>query len=369
MPASDWPLAACGFALFVLAHAHTSTAPLALPLLLLGFGLAAWRGQVDFDRRIDRVDVGLLTLGAAWAVCSAAAIEPERAFALSAPVAIAIFSVVVLRRVATHARSIDLILLALALLSAWLSAAAILAVALGTRSVEATVGAIGSPWLVVPNDLAWAACLWPIWTLRLGRTRGGYGCLLILWLLLFGGLLVLQSRLGLLVLGFVTAIELAGRLSPRGRWGLVAGATTGLVLLMPGMFDKGFAGVEARLQLWRAAWAIFLEYPWLGLGPHGFVHAYADVLPVDWRVDPRITPWPHSLPLEILAEGGLLLASAALLLLLCAWDSMRRWIPGSALAALLLLSVVEASTLRLWFWVLLVVLLLPSGMRSPSTQG
>ncbi len=363
-----WPLAASGFALFVMAHAHAITAPLALPLLLAGFGVAAWRGQVNFDRPFDLVDIALLTLGAVWIVCSATAIDPERALALSVPVAIALFSAAVLRRVDEEARSAELILLALALMGGWLSARAIWTAVMGTDSVETAVQAINSPWLVVPNDLAWVACLWPGWSAHWGRAAGGRLGLLLLWLLLLGGLIVLQSRLGLLLLGVATATELAGRVPLRTRWTVIVMACIGLALLMPWLFDKGLAGIQARLQLWQSAWALFLEHPWLGVGPHGFVHAYADVVSVDRLVDPRLTPWPHSLPLELLAEGGLLMAMAFLLLLLAVRDAFHGWHRGSMLITLLILCAVEASTLRLWFWVLVVVFLLPSGTRSPSTE-
>ena len=39
------------------------------------------------------------------------------------------------------------------------------------------------------------------------------------------------------------------------------------------------ASMRARLQLWGAAWSIFLDHPWTGVGIHNFILAYQQYLP------------------------------------------------------------------------------------------
>jgi len=368
IPPQCWQAAPLAFALFVLCHVHVAIAPLALPLLLLGFGWAGWRGEIDFARRLDRVDVASLWFGAVWLICSITALDPARAFELSVPVAIALFSAAVLRRATEPERSSDVLLLALALLAAWLGAATLVVTLAEPRSPESLVAAIRSPWLVVPNDLAWAACLWPLWRVRWWRCRQPFSrpLLIALFLLLLFTLIALHSRLGLLLLALGLVLDSASTLRPRARWVLLATAALGLGLAVLLLFDKGFESALARVQLWQAAWSLFLAHPWLGVGPHGFVLAYPEVVAATAMIDPRLTPWPHSLPLELLAEGGIFLALGTALLLFSARAAIRIPVRGSVLASFLLLCLVEASTLRLWLWVLLVLFLVSSGARSKS---
>jgi O-antigen ligase len=182
--------------------------------------------------------------------------------------------------------------------------------------------------------------------------------------LLLAGLFALQSRLGLLLLAVVAVPEIARNAGPRARAALMLATLVVLALALSWLFDKGLAGVTARLQLWHSAWQLFLEQPWLGVGPHGFVLAYPELLTRADLADPRLTPWPHSLPLELLAEGGIVVALAAGLLLFSARNAMAAWGRSPVVASFLLLSLVEASTLRLWLWVLLVLFLLLSGARN-----
>ncbi|MGQ0798600.1 MAG: O-antigen ligase family protein [Pseudomarimonas sp.] len=367
IPPPRWQAAPIAFALFVLCHAHVVIAPLALPLLLIGFAWAGWRGEIDFARRFDRVDVASLGFAAIWLLCCITAIDSTRAFELSVPVAVALFSAVVLRRTSDLGHCADVLLLALALLATWLAGSALFASLIEHRSPEALVIAIRSPWLVVPNDLAWAACLWPLWKARWWHGNSLSRSLLIAVIVLHVfALITLQSRLGLVLMALVVTLELAGAWSTRARSTVFALAALGLALGGLLLFDKGITSVLARLQLWQAAWNLFLAHPWLGVGPHGFVLAYPEVTAATALIDPRLTPWPHSLPLELLAEGGIFLALGTCLLLFSARATIGTAVRGSVLAPFLLLCLVEASTLRLWLWVLLVLFLVSSGARSKS---
>ena len=78
------------------------------------------------------------------------------------------------------------------------------------------------------------------------------------------------------------------------------------------LFDFG-AGTTGglRLNLWRSAWAMALDHPWLGVGPDNFLYAYRSgyILPTAWQ-DPNLNH-PHNFVLDWwtrLGLPGLLLA-------------------------------------------------------------
>jgi O-antigen ligase len=58
-----------------------------------------------------------------------------------------------------------------------------------------------------------------------------------------------------------------------------------------------------RSDLWRAAWTMFRERPWLGRGPDSFRWVYGQYLGLDWW-DRR--SYANNLVLELLATTGLL---------------------------------------------------------------
>ena len=70
-----------------------------------------------------------------------------------------------------------------------------------------------------------------------------------------------------------------------------------------------------RLQLWQSAWQMFLDHPWLGVGPDNFLYAYRSVyaLPAAW--EELHLSHPHNLFLDLLTRVGLLGFLAGLWLL------------------------------------------------------
>lgn len=75
-------------------------------------------------------------------------------------------------------------------------------------------------------------------------------------------------------------------------------------------FGAGTTG-GLRLNLWRSAWAMALDHPWLGVGPDNFLYAYRSgyTLPAAWQ-DPNLNH-PHNFVLDWwtrLGLPGLLLA-------------------------------------------------------------
>ena len=76
-------------------------------------------------------------------------------------------------------------------------------------------------------------------------------------------------------------------------------------------FGAGTTG-GLRLNLWRSAWQMALEHPWLGVGPDNFLYAYRSgyILPAAWQ-DPNLNH-PHNFVLDWwsrLGLPGLLLAA------------------------------------------------------------
>lgn len=167
---------------------------------------------------------------------------------------------------------------------------------------------------------------------------------LALVLALAAAALLPGGRTALLALGLGVALAPAFRLALDGRGGAalawlggVAGCGLlglGLLLLHPEQAEGlrtlerlagDAAGLEARLELWRAALAWAGEAAPLGLGPGGFSIAAGH--------GERRGLYPHNHALEVLAEGGL----PGILLWLLAFG-------GGALVALRLLRRAEAGT-------------------------
>ncbi len=112
--------------------------------------------------------------------------------------------------------------------------------------------------------------------------------------------------------------------------------------------DANFALVE-RLAHWQAAWRMFEQHPWMGVGLGQYATVYPQVALPRWR-DPL--GHAHNYYLNILAEGGLLGLAAYLLLLATAlvttWRQARRthgWERALAIGALGLLGHLLAHSL------------------------
>ncbi|HIQ12334.1 MAG TPA: O-antigen ligase domain-containing protein, partial [Caldilineales bacterium] len=61
-----------------------------------------------------------------------------------------------------------------------------------------------------------------------------------------------------------------------------------------------------RLYLWQSAWRMWLDHPWLGVGPDNFLYAYRSfyVLPAAW--EELNLSHPHNLIFDLLTRVGLL---------------------------------------------------------------
>jgi O-antigen ligase len=359
---SSSSLRALGFApvWFLAAMASPQTARLALPLLAVVAVWSAWRGKLDLAGRLDAIEWGLIVFAIAWIACALTALDPGRSLRLSIPMLAAVVALFVLRREREAEPALVSFDAALFLLG-FVQCLQLLPPLLAGLGGEAAVQQSDALWLVEPNDIAWIAATWPPllalpWT---GTRRALIALPIVLGLML---MIVLGSRLALIasVLALVPTLARSPRRMLTLAFALAGGLSLAAWWIDPSIFAKGSASMASRLQLWHAAGQIFYDWPWMGTGPHGFALAYERYLPAALALDPRETPWPHSLPLEIAAVTGLTGILATGLLICCVFLHSR----GGALAAgdrrvvavqclvFAVLALFEASFLRLWVWML-----------------
>jgi O-antigen ligase len=180
--------------------------------------------------------------------------------------------------------------------------------------------AVGSPILLVPNDAAFLAVLAPLSLATFSERPRSIGGLVAGLALLFSAcvIILLQSRTAMLTMVAalaVAAVLLHGRKRPAVA--LACGlAPLALALLVDGTFGFPLVsklvrhwdwGGNGRLPLWRAAWAMFLDAPLWGHGPHTFVELYRSYLhQLGLPTSSLVIPWAHNLYLEVLAERGII---------------------------------------------------------------
>ena len=244
------------------------------------------------------------------------------------------------------------------------------------------VAYVGSPILVERNDITFLAVTAPLSLVLLWReSRSAVGILAALSLLLsLAVVAIFQSRVALVTM--VTSITCAVTIL-RPRLALACGLGSVILALLvdaacgfplAAKFVQHWEG-NGRIPLWLAAWAMFLDAPIWGHGPHTFVLSYTSylqhlTLPAWITTDSIVKPWAHNLYLEVLAEQGIVgLAALGYLLisgLTQGWklrykvSNDARVYGGAALCGLIGLCVagtVELSFLRHWVVIMLFVFL------------
>ena len=166
--------------------------------------------------------------------------------------------------------------------------------------------------------------------------------------------------------------------------GLLLGAAIVLLLVLPlhmghavPQLDRWWQTADAigvRGYLWRHAWQMFLDHPWLGAGFDAFAFTLIGQLQTGnevsrWGID----QFAHNLLLQLLACGGLagalawLLPGAALVRRQCAlaWTPGRLW--GWGLAGVLLIHSLLEQPLYFAYFLGVIALLL--GMLDVTGQG
>lgn len=152
------------------------------------------------------------------------------------------------------------------------------------------------------------------------RTRARWRAILVAACLL--GLLVTWSRGGTLAAAAAVAVFASSRI-PRARWALLIGLPAVVILLAIGLGKSDT--VEVRFAWYRAAFAMGLDHPVLGLGADGFAREYPPVRPQrEWNLHQgRAVHSVHNDYLESFAEGGLLGLGALVFLLVAAARALR----------------------------------------------
>lgn len=133
--------------------------------------------------------------------------------------------------------------------------------------------------------------------------------------LLCAAALALTFSKGALLLGVPAAVLFLGfAAGGRWRWLALAAVTLAGLLMLPlfrterfaDLFDLSGGTGFLRLQLWRGAWNMVREHPWLGVGLDNFLYAYRTryVLPAAWQE--LNLSHPHNILLDLWTRLGLL---------------------------------------------------------------
>jgi len=152
------------------------------------------------------------------------------------------------------------------------------------------------------------------WPARLDRERLFYG---VAFVVTFLACIVTYSK-GALLLGLpagVATVLIGGAWRSGRRWplwalaGLAVVGAAGLFWLMRTPRFAHLTDLDAgtgffRLKLWQSAWRMWLDHPWLGVGPDNFLYAYRTryVLPTAWQE--LNLSHPHNIVLDFATRLG-----------------------------------------------------------------
>ncbi|MBX7233534.1 MAG: O-antigen ligase family protein [Caldilineales bacterium] len=144
---------------------------------------------------------------------------------------------------------------------------------------------------------------------------------------------------GLLLISFPAGLLILAIFEKRLRWPILVLALLAALALLPflgaerfaGLFDTQSGTTFFRLQLWQSAWRMFLDHPWLGVGPDNFLYTYRShyVLPSAWQE--LNLSHPHNLFLDLLTRLGLFGFVTGLWLLAASLLSALRLLAASSL--------------------------------------
>jgi O-antigen ligase len=345
---------------FLVLQGADATMSLAWAVLTLGSLAAALLGAIDLQHPLSRLERSMGYLLLVFTLSAALGVDLQRSLLLSVPVLASLLVWILVARSRDGSRG--LLPIAMGLVTCAVIQSSLL-VLTALRNLDGSpsdwVSDAGAAWLVVPNDIAWMACILPL--IAVATRKLTRPVLLVLLAAFLALCILLRSRTGAAVAIMVALayVALSSNPSPSrsgaGKMFVVAGLS-----LAVGCIAFGAGSMRARLQLWAAALSIWRDHPWLGVGLHNYVIAYRYYLPTA-IVDPRITPWPHSLFLEIAAECGLMGIVAIIFFGVRLFQSYlaveRRGLSRlhcaafSGLLGVGLLGIVEASLLREWVWV------------------
>ena len=238
------------------------------------------------------------------------------------------------------------------------------------------IAMVGSPILIVPNDVAFLAVIAPLSLALVYLQPRSAVAILALTSMILSLCVAMMYLSRTATAAFLVSVlcTIAALRSGRYVFVVLIGVVSvaGIDFLdRPSLLGKflshGFHPGSGRLDGWAAAWAMFVDAPLFG---HG-LHTYDNGAGIRWA---------HNLYLQTLAEQGIVGLLALLLLLsyatLAAWKAARspvreqRILAAGALGALVgfcAASVVELTLLREWV-VLMLFLLVALAARIPSAR-
>jgi O-antigen ligase len=188
----------------------------------------------------------------------------------------------------------------------------------GVGRVRAFYGSPNNLALVLDRaiPLGLALALFGAWR---GRRAGERALLGLASSIMLAACVVTYSK-GALLLGLPAGLAVAllgGAWRSRRRWplwalaGLIVAGSLGLALLTRTPRFADLTNLNAgtgffRLKLWQSAWSMWLDHPWLGVGPDNFLYAYRTryVLPTAWQE--LNLSHPHNIVLDLGTRLGLL---------------------------------------------------------------
>jgi len=234
-----------------------------------------------------------------------------------------------------------------------------------------------TPLLVVPNDALLFALIVPLSLVQVLRSPRSYSSVLACISILFAltVIILLESRVATLVAGasFLLVLFSYFRFKQAVFAVLVACLVIGALDGLTGfsLLRKFTTFQDPRFALWIAAWEMFMDKPWLGYGPHTYVFHYQDFLPLNsgLMIEERITPWAHNLYLELLAEQGIAVATAFVMLISfnlyrawkITWHNRAQMLGGlgaaASLTGFIMAGFIELSFIRIWVVLMLFILL------------
>ena len=146
---------------------------------------------------------------------------------------------------------------------------------------------------------------------------------------IIGLTILLTFSKGALLLGVPAALAVIviARWGRRG-WLLVAGTLAAGLVALPllarlprfaDLLDFTSGTSFFRVQLWISAWRMWLDHPWLGVGPDNFLQWYRSryILPDAWQ-EPNLSH-PHNILLDFLSRLGILGLAAGVAMLAGFW--------------------------------------------------
>ncbi len=137
--------------------------------------------------------------------------------------------------------------------------------------------------------------------------RGGY--LFIFLLMAAAGFLTFSK--GLLFISLPVGLFLLFLFQPNLRKPILALAVFTALALIPFLHTPRLAHITSgtgrfRLYLWQSAWRMWLDHPWLGVGPDNFLYAYRStyILPAAW--EELNLSHPHNMIFDLLTRVGVM---------------------------------------------------------------